>query len=784
MSASTPAASPTGGSPANANSQDVTQSANQVDRLVLDYLRARGHKNAEAALLETIENGNTEEAGKTVSPEDLVRGLAVFAQKPSRPGENVLKDSSNVLQELDTMGNPSSIQSLISSLGTTGAEDILSMDPTDKHEGFTELESWVEGSLDMYKPEFRPILFPIFCHFYLDLVQKGFKEAGLRFHATFSPSLAPMHNVTLHHLSTLLLPSHVQNDELAHRFRSEKYVMRMSRSGFSLLVGWLTEGVGGEALGAGEGFSGERGKRGRAAVMRVVNNHLRFDVTNASTAVVSPNAWEESTGLLSSLIPKTGAHNNNSSSIPNPLTFNALKGELKLGPAPIPEDLRVETERALREQAMLDRDISAQYDVHFTRPQTAPGVVSPTEADLLPHPSSFKTIDVQREVEKVRDARKKIRLEPSALTSVDLNSAQGPSARAKALPSICAYTLHDVGAGSPSCTFSPDVSLMAAGFAESYIRLWSLKGEKLKGLRSDISPESVRDSTSISRLQEPEGSTTRKLIGHSGPVYSLSFDPLGGSAAPPRHLLSASADATTRLWSLDTMSNVVVYRGHQNPVWDVQWGPMGIYFATASRDRTARLWSTDRTSCLRIYAGHLSDVDCVRFHPNSLYLATGSSDWTARLWDVQRGTCVRVFIGHQGTLSTLAISPDGRYLASAGEDLAINLWDLGSGRRIKKMTGHTASIYSLAFSAESSLLISGGADWTVRCWDVKNAGNQGKPRQNGTEEPSPLRAGEESNETTDLLATFPTKRTPIISVQFTSRNLGLAAGYYLPTDSR
>lgn len=57
------------------------------------------------------------------------------------------------------------------------------------------------------------------------------------------------------------------------------------------------------------------------------------------------------------------------------------------------------------------------------------------------------------------------------------------------------------------------------------------------------------------------------------------------------------------------MSNVVAYRGHQNPVWDVQWSPMGVYFATASRDRTARLWSTDRASCLRIYAGHLSDVD-------------------------------------------------------------------------------------------------------------------------------------------------------------------------------
>ena len=115
--------------------------------------------------------------------------------------------------------------------------------------------------------------------------------------------------------------------------------------------------------------------------------------------------------------------------------------------------------------------------------------------------------------------------------------------------------------------------------------------------------------SSINKIREKGGSTTRKLVGHSGPVYSVTFDPIGGSGSPPRYLLSSSADATARLWSLDTMTNVVAYRGHQNPVWDVKWSPMGIYFATASRDRTARLWSTDRTSALRIYAGHLSDVN-------------------------------------------------------------------------------------------------------------------------------------------------------------------------------
>lgn len=214
----------------------------------------------------------------------------------------------------------------------------------------------------------------------------------------------------------------------------------------------------------------------------------------------------------------------------------------------------------------------------------------------------------------------------------------------------------------------------------------------------------ISQANDLKKLYHPSAPQTRKLIAHSGPVYSLSFDPVPGPSSAPRYLLSCSADTTIRLWSLETFTNLVVYRGHREPVWDVEWGPRGIYFASASRDRTARLWITDKINAVRIFAGHLSDVNvswpflplpfpqaletdpihfsgmqCVTFHPNSLYIATGSSDRTCRLWDVQKGMCVRVFVGHRGAVMKVKISPDGRWLASAGESYPSTLF---SGRQI------------------------------------------------------------------------------------------------------
>ena len=66
-------------------------------------------------------------------------------------------------------------------------------------------------------------------------------------------------------------------------------------------------------------------------------------------------------------------------------------------------------------------------------------------------------------------------------------------------------------------------------------------------------------------LDDKTAAESKTLIGHSGPVYGASFN-YNNSL-----LLTSSEDKTVRLWSLFTYTNIVCYKGHNYPVWDVQF---------------------------------------------------------------------------------------------------------------------------------------------------------------------------------------------------------------------
>ena len=213
-----------------------------------------------------------------------------------------------------------------------------------------------------------------------------------------------------------------------------------------------------------------------------------------------------------------------------------------------------------------------------------------------------------------------------------------------------------------------------------------------------------------------------------------------------------------------------VYNGHlpNSPVWSVAFSPSGYYFCSAGADACARLWTTDRTNPVRLFSGHLSpNVNCVAWHPNANYIVTGSDDKTARLWDIQTGQTVRILSGSSAGVNAIRISPDGKCCAGADYSGTVHLWHLGTGRKMSVYRSASTTnslpehfLNTLSFSACGGALAVGGDDCAIKLWDIRKAP---MPEKDASIRTSPFKS-------------FPTRRTTIMDLQYTSRNLLLAVG--------
>lgn len=584
---------------------------------------------------------------------------------------------------------------------------------------YTILRKWTEKSLDLYRPELRKVLYPIFVHSFLDLVNKGHTTAAKEFFDAVKDDHTVLNGYDVRNLSAVSLPVHLEDNTLAQLYRENKYRISLSRMSFELLLDFMFEN---EA-------------EGGAILMRLLNQYVEIQAFSGRPGQTKASAE----GIKGHNVSQTD-------------DFNSQN--VKLGQMPLDKDMHVDIEMQLQdEETQIAEAAAATPGISTTSSslveefRTIKKEVTddgPTR-DQMPFPP-YKGIDIHSEVDNIKDARKRLQLGPAPA----------------ATPSVCMYTFHNTHDNLHCADFSSDSSMIACGFSESYVKMWSIR-ETSKG----------RDLPT----------KTKRMIGHSGPVYGVTFSP------DNRYLLSCSEDRAARLWSVDTQSALVAYKGHNAPVWDVAFSPFGHYFATASHDMTARLWSCDHIYPLRIFAGHLSDVDVVKFHPNGTLVLTGSSDKTLRLWDISRGHSVRVFNGHTAPVTACVISPNGRLIASGGDDGVIELWDIAAGKQLKSMKGHNKSpIYSLAFSHENSVLVSGGSDATVRVWDVKKANNDTSEAGGGLSqlpdgagtlnaEAAPAATAKELKDLThssDHMLCLRTKQTPIYKVHFTKRNLCLA----------
>jgi WD40 repeat protein len=195
-----------------------------------------------------------------------------------------------------------------------------------------------------------------------------------------------------------------------------------------------------------------------------------------------------------------------------------------------------------------------------------------------------------------------------------------------------------------------------------------------------------------------------QMSGHTDKINSAEFSPHG------KHTLSASADGTARVWSVEGGDPpAIILAGHTGPVESAVYSPDGSRIVTASDDKTARLWDAATGKPIGTpLVGHSDVVNRAAFSPDGARILTYSFDHTARLWDASTGAPIAVLEGHQDIVANAVFSPDGSRIATASLDGTVGFWDGRRGTKIRlvlKTEGSMGHVQDVAFNADGSRLL-------------------------------------------------------------------------------
>ncbi|MCB9643776.1 MAG: hypothetical protein H6728_11945 [Myxococcales bacterium] len=129
-------------------------------------------------------------------------------------------------------------------------------------------------------------------------------------------------------------------------------------------------------------------------------------------------------------------------------------------------------------------------------------------------------------------------------------------------------------------------------------------------------------------------------------------------------------------------SNLPVFTGPMNVVWDLAFSPNHTTIASAHSNKSVRLWQTNSGAQLGVLTGHTNDVTSVVFLDDSTVISA-SKDMTIRYWNVIQNKLLSTISVHTGEINDLEITVDKKVLASTSKDKTIRLWNAVDGMPLR-----------------------------------------------------------------------------------------------------
>jgi WD40 repeat protein/serine/threonine protein kinase len=171
------------------------------------------------------------------------------------------------------------------------------------------------------------------------------------------------------------------------------------------------------------------------------------------------------------------------------------------------------------------------------------------------------------------------------------------------------------------------------------------------------------------------------------------------------------------VWDL-VRQDFVQLVGHQSEVTSIALDAPGQRAVTASLDATARVWETQSGHVLAVLSGHTGGVNYAAFSPNGKLVLTASNDGTSGIWDAESAQLLSVLRGHQGPVSHGVFSADGQRVFTSSEDRTVRVWETATGKELAVLRGHGDAAEDVSLAADGRLILTSSRDGASRLWDA------------------------------------------------------------------
>jgi WD40 repeat protein len=152
---------------------------------------------------------------------------------------------------------------------------------------------------------------------------------------------------------------------------------------------------------------------------------------------------------------------------------------------------------------------------------------------------------------------------------------------------------------------------------------------------------------------------------------------------------------------------IVLQSGHGANISALAFSPDGKYLVSASEDATLKLWDPNSGAEIRTLRGHSNIVTALAVNADGSEIASASLDHTLRVWNAATGETLASFRGPAPAVYLLKITPDSSSLVTAetvSAGTVLRIWDIKSGRQLRVIQRAEAAVSQVFFNGATMLV--------------------------------------------------------------------------------